>query len=118
MGATVSLVDKAGVYVDGGKGTSAAPSIQRSQGAPAIAVNQITVAATSTLIVAARTNRNTVTVVNSGATDVFIGPTGVTITTGVLLPGTKGASLTLHATSALYGIAATGTQVVSFLETY
>lgn len=99
------------------------PSNQPIGGAT-LAVNQISVAATSTLIAAARTGnagtgRVSITVTNTGTTAVYIGPTtGVTTTTGTLLPGILGASLTLNTTSAVYGIAASGSQTVSYVETY
>lgn len=88
------------------------------KGVPTIAAGQITVAATATSIVAARAGRSKVTIVNSGAVDVFLGPAGVTITTGILLNGVKGSSVELNTSAAIFGIAASGTQVVSFIETY
>jgi len=43
---------------------------------------------------------------------------GVTTGTGQLLPGVKGASLTIPTTAAIYGVVATGTQTVCALETF
>jgi hypothetical protein len=82
-------------------------------------VNQVTVGTSATQIVAARTGRLSVQVVNHGTTDVFLGTSnGVTTGNGILLPGTKGASVTLDLPGALWGIVAAGTQAVSFLERY
>lgn len=115
-GAPVTLVNADGTPRAGNSSTN--PSYSRSAGSPTIATNQVTVAATATQIVPARTGRGAVTIVNSGATDIFLGVSGVSVTTGVLLSGVKGASMTIPTSAAVFGIAATGTQVVSFLETY
>lgn len=101
-----------------GVGSSAAPSISQVQGAGAMAAGQISVATTSTLIAAARSTRNTITVVNHGTTPVYLGNTGVTTGTGFLLPGVLGASMSIETTAALYGVVGTGTQTVSYLESY
>ncbi len=95
------------VQVSGGEG-----------GASTIATAQVTVANTSTLIAATRSGRNAITIVNSGTTPVYIGVTGVTTATGVLLPGSVGAALTLPTTAAVYGVVASSTQAVSYVETY
>lgn len=83
-----------------------------------VAGSQATVGTSATSVVAARATRNTVTIVNGGTTDVFLGPSGVTTTTGILLTGTKGASITIPTTAQIFGIVGAGTQVVSVLETF
>lgn len=88
------------------------------KGTATVANGQISVATTNTQIVAARTGRGRVTITNLGTTDVFIGVTGVTTTNGQLLAGTKGASITLHTSAAIFGIVGTGTQSVSYIEEY
>lgn len=88
------------------------------KGTATVANGQISVATTNTQIVAARTGRGRVTITNLGTTDVFIGATGVTTTTGQLLAGTKGASITLHTSAAIFGIVGTGNQSVSYIEEY
>lgn len=81
------------------------------------AFGQITASTSATLIRAANTNRSAVIVVNHGSTNVFIGFTNaVTASTGVLLPGIPGSSLTFQTRSDVYGIVAAGTQVVGFYE--
>ena len=84
----------------------------------AFATSQVTVGTTPTLISAARDGTDTVTIENLGTTGVYIGNAGVTTTTGFLIPGTAGASLTLEATTAIYGIVATGSQAVAVLRTF
>ena len=83
------------------------------------APSQVSVAATATLIVAARSGRLTITVTNMSTTAVYLGGTsGVTTGTGLLLPGTVGATITLAYSGALYGIVATGTENVNAYELY
>lgn len=79
---------------------------------------QVSVATTATLIVAARTGRNLISIVNTTTTPIYLGGSGVTTSTGQLLPGVVGASLTLPYTGALYGIVASGTATVTEAETY
>lgn len=94
------------------------PLPTRDTGFTTLAHGQISVGTTATVIAAARSGRGPITIVNGGTTDVFIGNSNVTTTTGVLLPGTKGASITLSCQTAVYGIVGTGTQTVSFIEAY
>ena len=79
---------------------------------------QATVATTATVIAPARPGRKTITIANSGTTDVYIGGAAVTTSTGFLLhTGTKGAGFTFGTEGPVYGIVGSGTQVVSYLET-
>jgi hypothetical protein len=84
--------------------------------------SQVTVASTTTLLAAARlvptAPRFRLTIVNHGTTAVFVGPSGVTASTGQLLAGVAGQALTYQFTGALYGITASGTQVVSVMEEF
>ena len=118
MGASVSLVDKSGVYVDVAKGTSAAPSVERRQGAPSIFTGQASVGTTVSVIIPARTVRSSLTLINESTTVVRYGPAGVTLANGAYLAGVVGASVTLDSAAAIYAIVATGTAAVSFVETY
>lgn len=86
-----------------------------------ISTGQVTVAATAggTLIAPERRGRGAVTIVNHGTTNVFIGgDPNVTALNGVKLVGVDGASITLSAQSAIYGITASGSQIVSYVEAY
>jgi hypothetical protein len=84
------------------------------------ATAQVTVATTAggTLISAARPGGDTVTIQNLGTTAVYVGVSGVTTSTGFPIPGVAGASLTLPANVAIYGIVASGTQAVAVLATF
>lgn len=88
-----------------------------SKGSGTIATAQVSVGTASTQIVAARAGRGSVKITNLGTTDVFIGVSGVTSTTGDLLPGTKGASITIPTNAAVFGVAGTA-QSVSVMEVY
>jgi hypothetical protein len=83
-----------------------------------LAHNQVSVTNANTLIVASRSTRSGVLITNLGTTDVYIGNTGVTTSTGTLLLGTKGTALFIPTTAAIYGIVASGTQSVCYLEVY
>lgn len=114
----VTLADSAGNSVPAGGTTD--PFYNRIQGSATLATAQVSVNTTATLIAAARSGRNAITVTNiTGAQQVFIGATaGVTTATGTLLPATVGASITLPYAGAVYGIASTAAQTVSVAETY
>jgi hypothetical protein len=92
-------------------------------GAAAFATAQVSCGSTATSLVSARTGvsgtgRVSVTATNTTTTAVYIGASGVTTSTGALLPGIVGASLTLNTTAQLYCIVATGSATVSEIETY
>jgi hypothetical protein len=89
-----------------------------SKGSGTIATAQVSVGTTSTQVVAARSGRGSVKITNLGTTDVFIGNTGVTTTTGDLLPGTKGASITVPTNAAVFAVASGAAQTVSVMEVY
>lgn len=78
--------------------------------------NQISVASTATLICAANANRKRLVIIQHSTTDVFVGPIGVTTSNGLLLAGTKGNQILIKSDDAIYGIVASGTQTVSYME--
>lgn len=80
--------------------------------------NQISVGTSATLICAQRDQRRGILVVNHGTTDVYIGNSNVTTSSGILLTGTKGASISIPGNMAIYGIVGSGTQTISFIEIY
>lgn len=86
--------------------------------APSFVTGQQALSNAATLIVAARTARHSVTIVNLSTTDIYLGSSGVITSTGQLLLGTKGTAITLETTGAIYGIVASGTPSVSYLEEY
>lgn len=83
-----------------------------------IATAQVSVAATATLIAAARAGRRSITVEQLGTTAVYLGAAGVTTGIGVLLAATVGSSVTFNTTAAIYGITASGSQTVAEFELY
>jgi hypothetical protein len=85
-------------------------------GATNFAPAQVSVGTTATQIVAARpgaigTGRISVTITNTTTTPIFLGGSGVTLTTGALLPGIVGASKTISTTAAIFGIAGSAATV-------
>lgn len=98
--------------------TNPLPVTLSTGGDDEIATAQVSVANTSTLIVAARAGRQDVTITNHGTLDVFLGATGVTTTIGMLLVGIKGGAITISGGAAVFGVVASSTQTVSYLETF
>lgn len=107
----------AGVAAAAGTGNigTGTPRVVQGTGS-SINTGQISVGASSTLILAANTSRIAITVINNGTTNVFIGLTGVATTTGHLLVGIAGYPMKIRSSAAIYGIAASGSQSVSYLE--
>lgn len=95
-----------------------APAGGEVAGAVHGATGQVTIDTTSggVQIVDARPTRRSVLIVNHGSVAVYISYGDVSTSTGVLLPGTVGAALTLQTTLAVKAIVATGSQVVSYAE--
>lgn len=80
----------------------------------------VTVTTSATLIAAARTTRQGLTLTNEGSGTVFIGPAGVTASgagRGLRLAPNAVFSTDVN-TGALYGICSTGSNVVSYMEEY
>jgi hypothetical protein len=80
------------------------------------ATNQATITTSAAVVVPANASRRSVTIVGIGTTDAYLGVVGVTTGTGVLLVGVKGAAMTIETAAAIYGIVASGTQVISYIE--
>jgi hypothetical protein len=67
-------------------------------------------------IVASRSGRQRLTLLNAGSVDVYVGPSVVTTANGMkLIPG---AALTLHTSAAIQGITASGTGAIHYMEEY
>lgn len=104
---------------------SASPVTPSNQpvGSAAFAATQVSVGSTATSILSARTGvagtgRVSATVTNTTTTAIYLGGAGVTTSTGQLLPGIVGASVTINTTAAIFGIVATGSATVTALETF
>lgn len=79
---------------------------------------QVPVLVTATLISAAKPGLDSITIQNLGTNPVYIGnSSSVAVGNGFPIPGVAGASITLPATVAIYGIASGGTQNVAVLKT-
>lgn len=81
----------------------------------AVTSGQITVGTTATLIVSAVGNGERVHVFNEGGASVYLGPAGVTTSTGYELENRSGIELVLEPGESLYGVVATGTEVVDYI---
>jgi len=86
-------------------------------GAANLNTNQVACGTTATVIAAARTARQTITIENMGTGTIYVGGTAVTTSAGMLLPPLQGASITLLTTAAIDCIA-TATSTISYDETY
>lgn len=81
----------------------------------AFSTDQVTVTSTATSIIAANTARKRITIRNNDVSNpVFIGVAGVTAADGWYLPA--GAAVTLNTNAAIFGITASGSVTVSYLE--
>lgn len=85
-------------------------------GAQNIATGQASPDSTSSEMVASRETRKRLVLVNHGAVDVYVGPSGVSTSDGLLLEA--GASLTLYTTGAVHAVTDSGTGDVHYLEEY
>ena len=75
--------------------------------------------AAATQIVAARPGRASVTFTNiTGTQPIYFGPSGVTVSTGLFLAGTAGASITIPTSAAVFATSPTAAQTISVLEAY
>jgi hypothetical protein len=93
-------------------------SVDKEIGGASYATGQVSVTGTATALVAVRGSRRALLIVQHGTTAVYIGGPGVATSTGVLLVGSEGSSMSVPTTGAVYGIVASGTQVVSYMEVY
>lgn len=99
-------------------GTANDVDVATITGTGSIANNQVSVTTTSGAVVAARSGRRSLLIVNHGTTDVYLGTGTVTTSNGILLTGTKGASISIPTAAAVNGIVGSGTQTVSYIEVF
>lgn len=88
-----------------------------SRGGASLATGQVSIATTSTLLVAARATRQRVTISVGAANTCAFGNTGVTTTTGFPLQPVAGATMTLDTGAALFA-ACSATTTVSYVELF
>ena len=78
---------------------------------------QVSIGTTSSLLVAARTARTDLLIVNNDTVNsLYIGATGVSTATGCLLA--PGAGVSMKTTAAVYAVASAGSVAVSIIENY
>jgi hypothetical protein len=112
----VSGVDS-GLQVHANLGSAVIPVDVPNAGAPNGAFGQQAVISTATLIAAVRATRRAILVLNLDATaTVYLGNSNVTTATGLALK--PGISISLPWIGACYGITASGTVNVTFVEIY
>jgi hypothetical protein len=112
----VNLTEIAGNSVTIGAG-NIADSQRIVQGtASTFNTGQVSVGSSATEIIASNSSRISVVVVNNGTTNIFLGGSGVTATTGQMLVGIAGYPMRIRSSAAVYGITSTGSQTVSYLE--
>lgn len=77
---------------------------------------QVSVGSTATQILAANAARKRLVIINTGTTVVYLGPAGVTTSTGHYLAGIAGYPVSIYTKAAIYGIVSSGTQTVTYWE--
>lgn len=88
-----------------------------TRGPSSFATGQVTVSTTATTLVASRSGRTNVVLLNYGICTVWVGPATVTTSNGIALD--PGATLTLSTTALIQGIAPTGfSGIVHYVEEY
>lgn len=85
-------------------------------GASGVATGQVAPTTTAATLLAARETRKSVTFVNHGTVDVYIGPATVTTSNGLKLP--PGAAVSFSTTALLQAITSSGTGAIHYEETY
>jgi len=113
----VRIVDGNGQQVTsfGGGGSTANPSVTSEKSSDNLVTGQVAVGTTSTLVVAARAGRKTVTLTPTSSTVYYIGNTGVTTANGMYVAA--GGTVTLTTTAAIYAVGAAAL-TISFGETF
>ena len=102
----------------GGAAISQSNPVATTESYASLATGQVNVTISATQIVPARSGRKEVTIVNNSTIMVYLGGSGVTTSTGLLLAGVAGQGITITGGAAVYGIVASGSEPVSFLEVY
>ena len=81
----------------------------------AFSVGQVSIGATASQIVPANPDRSGIIITNLGANTVYIGEANVTTTTGQAIQANS--SIAFSTTLAIYGVAATGSNICTWLQT-
>lgn len=89
-------------------------AVATSTGGVLNATGQVSIGSSATLIIAANTRQGVLITNPSSTVTVYVGGSGVTTGNGQIIPPLQ--SITVPVVSALYGIVATSTQTISYLE--
>lgn len=120
MADNVAITAGSGTTVATDERTIAATAVQvqrvDEQGSTAIAAGQVSCSTTATSIAAARDTRKAIVIVNRGTNALYVGPSGVTTTTGFQL--NQNDAITIRTTAQVFGIVATATSTAHFVEEY
>ncbi len=115
----VSIFARADSYSAGSatvSGSVTVSSVTAAPGAATIVSGQVSVSTTGVLV-AARTGRRSVIVKNTDtATTIYIGPSGVSSSTG--MPLKAGESTSVNTSAVLHAVSASGTVTVAYVEEY
>lgn len=113
------LIDNINAALYQNTGTQSSPTWSIILSNPSnIATGQVSVGTSATLIVAARSGRKNVIIVQGGTTNVYLGGSTVTTATGGELVGIEGTGFQIDGAAAVYGVVGSGTQTVSYVETF
>lgn len=112
------------VTVVGGDGTSSTPAGSStdpysnvSRGAGSIANGQVAVTTAATQVVPSRAGRSAVTLSSATAVAYWVGASGVTNVTGISIPATAGAGITLSTSAAVFAVGASAV-TITYIETF
>lgn len=89
-----------------------------AQGPGTLGHAQVSVTSGGVKVCPATASRRKVTIINHSSTAVYLGASGVTTSTGVLLPGTVGAQVSFVVTADIFGVVASTSATVSYYEEY
>lgn len=92
--------------------------IRAAGGASSIGTTQVAIGTTATPLAPARAGRTQIIVTVDAAVRCAFGPAGVTLATGFPLQPVAGATLTLSASAAVFGICATAATNVGYIEAF
>ena len=85
-------------------------------GGTSIASGQASVGTSATSIAAARDTRKSIVVTNFGTADIYVGPSGVSTSSGHKVE--VGGSISLATTAQVFGVSASAGQSVHYVEIY
>ena len=92
-------------------------NLRTKQCGSAFNTGQVSITNSATSILAANSKRMRLTLVMLGTTaDVYLGASGVSTSTGQLFAAIKGNQILIRSTAAIYGIVASSTQTITYLE--